>query len=84
MLGLFCFLAGAVGCQTEHALLRKPKATDSTEAKESKETASEVETESSKILDVSSDKPKPFFKASRMPSGLSDEARDIEKDLGIQ
>ena len=45
-----------------------------------------VESESKKILDVQTDgkKTKPFFRSSRLSSGLSDEAREIENDLGIR
>jgi hypothetical protein len=49
-------------------------------------TGSETETESTKILDVQSDpsKPEPFFRSSRLPGGLSDEAREIERHMNIQ
>ena len=42
--------------------------------------------ESTKILDVQSDssKPKPFFKSSRLSGGLSDEAREIERHVGVE
>lgn len=36
------------------------------------------------ILDVKSATPKPFFKPSRLTGGLSDEAREIEGDMGIR
>jgi hypothetical protein len=37
------------------------------------------------VLDVQSsqDKPKPFFKSTRLPGGLSSESRAIERDMGI-
>ncbi|MBY0398479.1 MAG: hypothetical protein K2X91_18695 [Thermoleophilia bacterium] len=35
-------------------------------------------------LDVKSEKPAPFFKNSRLSGGLSDQAREIERDLGIR
>ena len=47
---------------------------------------SDEEREGEQVLDVRSshEKPKPFFKSSRLPSGLSSEAREIENDLGIR
>ena len=36
------------------------------------------------VLDVKSATPKPFFKPSRLTGGLSDEAREIEGDMGIR
>jgi len=44
------------------------------------------ENETSQIQDVMAEpsKPKPFFKSSRLPGGLSDEAREIESHVGIR
>lgn len=35
------------------------------------------------VLDVRSSSKQPFFRPSRLPGGLSDESREIERDLGI-
>ena len=79
-MGLLVSIASLAGCQSEHGLLRKAKLAQETESKES---PTEVESDSSKILDVRSDKPKPFFKSSRLSGAMSDEGREIERDLGI-
>ena len=79
-MGLLVSITFGAGCQSEHGMLRKAKVAQETESKES---PTEVESESSKILDVSSDKPKPFFKSSRLSGAMSDEGREIERDLGI-
>ena len=49
-------------------------------------TVSAGEAESSKVLDVQSEpsKPQPFFKSSRLSGGLSNEAREIERHVGVQ
>jgi hypothetical protein len=48
--------------------------------------AASDEPEADKVLGVDNqqDKPKGFFKSSRLPGGLSDESRDIEKSLGVK
>ena len=75
------------GCERYRHLLRD---SDPEVARTSKETSSKVkasdeEPESSKIFDVQSDakKSKPFFRGSRLSGALTDEGREIERDLGI-
>jgi hypothetical protein len=52
-----------------------------------KETAAKTEHDgepgSDEVLDVKSSKPRPFFKPSRLSGAMSDEGREIERDLGI-
>ena len=40
--------------------------------------------ETSRIGEVRSEAPKGFFKSSRLPGAMSDEGREIERDLGIR
>ncbi len=70
------------GCESLHHGLQ-PKDRDPEVAHASAES---TESDEDKVLDVKSDsKTKvPFFKSSRLSGGLSPEARDIEKDMGIQ
>jgi hypothetical protein len=73
VLGTFCL--STTGCEHHRSLLRP----------NDEEKVKAVESDTSKIPAVDSDPkdPQPFFKNSRLSSGLSPEARDIEKNLGI-
>jgi hypothetical protein len=79
---------GSWGCDTQHAFLR-PRDRDGVFANNqdqfdpSKPMA--IESDASKIMSVDSDKrnPKPFFKSDRKLGGWSSEAREIERDLGV-
>lgn len=42
-----------------------------------------LEAEDAKVGEVKSEAPKGFFKSSRLPGAMSDEGRDIERNLGI-
>ena len=70
------------GCESLPRRARQSE--EKSEAEEPLDARSEVQTDSRKVLDVSSGKPRPFFKSTRLPSGLSDEAREIENSLGVQ
>jgi hypothetical protein len=74
-------LAFVGGCQTLGRPRRNQEDSDVTRA-----AASGDEVESNKILDVQSDSSngRPFFRASRLPGGLSDEAREIESHMNIR
>jgi hypothetical protein len=74
------------GCETLHSWLRSKhddaaKQSDKDDPRKPKA----VESDTSKIMSVDSDKdnPKPFFKSDRRSGGWSSEAREIEKDLGV-
>ena len=75
------------GCETLHSFRRASDEDDSKTRKSlSDPTAPKsVDSDVSKLNSVDSDEkdPQPFFKRSRLSGGLSSEARDIEKDLGI-
>jgi hypothetical protein len=79
-------MAGMTGCDTLRAWHRAPD-DDGVPSSRSddpyKPTA--VQSDTSKILGVNSDSnnQSPFFSNSRRWSGLSSEARDIERDLGV-
>lgn len=87
LLALALAITTLTGCEHYRHLVRD---SDPEVARTSKETSSKVKTsddepESSKILDVQSDakKSKPFFRGSRLSGALTDEGREIERDLGI-
>ncbi len=71
------------GCQSlNHGSRGKDRDPDVAPA--SAETKS-IESGGDKVLDVQSDgkEAKPFFRSSRLSSGLSPEAREVENSLGI-
>jgi hypothetical protein len=80
-------MAGMTGCETLRSRLRpddddkKKRAFDSDDSTKPKS----VESDTSKILSPDSDSsnPKPFFKSDRRSGAWSSEAREIEKDLGV-
>ena len=72
-LALFCACPGLVGCELLHHEERKH--TDDRVVEEEETPA---------IGEVKSEAPKGFFKSSRLPGAMSDEGRDIERNLGIQ
>jgi hypothetical protein len=79
-------MAGMTGCETLRSRLRpadddRGRASDSDELTRPKA----VESDASKIMGVDSDanNPKPFFKSDRRSGAWSSEAREIEKDLGV-
>lgn len=75
------FCLATAGCDWPNHNLRRDHDKDVSKTSDSAE-----ESDTSKVLDVQSDpaKPKSFFKPSRLSGGLSDEAREIEKDMGIK
>jgi hypothetical protein len=80
--GLVLMLLTLTGCEPlRHNLRRRDSAKDDAVSR-----AVDDEHEGEQVLDVRSshEKPRPFFKSSRLPSGLSSEAREIEGDLGIR
>lgn len=86
MLCLAAVVAGTTGCDTLRSWLRpgdddRGRSSDADDVSKPKW----VESDPSKIPAVDSDSsnPKPFFSNSRRWSGLSSEARDIERDLGV-
>ena len=74
----------APGCETPNP--RKPHLNGDTDVSKASVGKPGDDVESTKILDVQSDpsKPRPFFKSSRLSGGLSDEAREIERHVGVQ
>jgi hypothetical protein len=78
-------MAGMTGCDTLRPWRRadddRGRSSDSDDISK----PGEVRSDSSKISAVDSDSnnPKPFFSNSRRWSGMSSEARDIERDLGV-
>lgn len=74
------FLVGCVPNQFLRKSLRDEEVIPSSATEEAKS-----ERETDQILDVRSDgqDKKPFFKPSRRSGALSDEARDIERNLGV-
>ena len=75
----------SAGCERYKHIVRNEDATLSkTPAPDAKSEKDEVETD--KINDVRSDpkKPRPFFGSTRLSGAMSDEGREIERDLGIQ
>ena len=80
VLGVLCLVP--TGCETHRSWLR-PKDDDDIKVRSSD--AKAVDSDASKILGVDSDekKPEPFFKNNRRSGAWSSEAREIEKDLGV-
>jgi hypothetical protein len=81
-------LTFSTGCDTLHSFLRGKDNDADSAKKDEKDDSSKmkaVDADTSKILDVDSDskKPQPFFKSNRTSGGWSSEAREIEKDLGV-
>jgi hypothetical protein len=83
-LGTTVVLAAAVltfaGCES----VRQAMGLRSASVEESDPLESDKERGVDTPLDVKSSKPAPFFKNSRLKGGLSDQAREIERDLGIR
>ena len=86
VLCLSAVMAGMTGCETLRSWLRpddddRGRASDADDVTKPKA----VESDTSKILSVDSDSsnPKPFFKSDRRSGAWSSEAREIEKDLGV-
>jgi hypothetical protein len=80
VLGALCLVS--MGCETHRSWLR-PK--DDDDIKVGSSEAKAVDSDASKILGVESDEKKsePFFKNNRRSGAWSSEAREIEKDLGV-
>jgi hypothetical protein len=80
ILGALCLVP--IGCETHRSWLR-PQDDDDLKGRASD--AKAVDSDTSKIPSVDSDekKPRPFFENSRRSGGWSSEARDIERDLGV-
>jgi hypothetical protein len=77
---------GSSGCETLHSWLRPKDDEDAKKSDKDDPTKPKaVDSDTSKILGVDSDKDnqKPFFKSDRKSGGWSSEAREIEKDLGV-
>jgi hypothetical protein len=79
---------GAAGCDTHRCFLRPKDPAESVAQKRGQDDPSKVsavESDPSKIMSVDSDdkNPKPFFNGGRRSGGWSSEARDIEKNLGV-
>jgi hypothetical protein len=78
---------GALGCETHHGFLRpKDDGDRSTKtAQDDPATPTAVESDTSKIMGVDSDKdkPRPFFNSDYRSGGWSSQARAIERDLGV-
>ena len=79
-------MAGMTGCETLRSRLRpddddRGRVSDADDVTRPKA----VESDTSKIMGVDSDSsnPKPFFKSDRRSGAWSSEAREIEKDLGV-
>src|SRR5262245_7798259 len=85
---LSTLVLGSLGCEPHCSFLR-PKdhdeqfVADRAVSDPSRPTA--IESDASKIMSVDSDPkdPKPFFKGDRKSGGWSSEAREIEKNLGV-
>ena len=80
ILGLSCLVAA--GCEPHRSWLR-PR--DDEEAQVRSYDKKAGESDASKMLGEDSDekKPEPFFKNNRRSGAWSSEAREIEKDLGV-
>jgi hypothetical protein len=76
-----CTVLALAGCET----LQQRKLTSDHDPELKHASGDAAPTEGDKVLDVQSDvkKSKPFFRSSRLSSGLSSEAREIEGDLGV-
>jgi hypothetical protein len=86
MLCLGAVVAGMSGCETLRSRLRpgdldRARVADADDVTKPKA----VDSDTSKIMSVDSDSnnPKPFFKTDRRSGAWSSEAREIEKDLGV-
>ena len=86
VLCLSAVMAGITGCDTHRSWLR-PNDDDRGKSSDPDDITKpgQIRSDTSKIMGVDSDAndPKPFFSNSRRWSGLSSEARDIERDLGV-
>ena len=82
VLGSLLFAAGCESLNLRRHSRRQE--TDEDVALASASTPKE-EVETDKILDVQSEpsSPRKFFRGSQLPSGLSDQSREIERDLGV-
>jgi hypothetical protein len=80
LLGVSCLVA--TGCEPHRSWLRSQD-DDEHRVRSSDKTA--VESDASKMIGVDSDekKPEPFFKNNRRSGAWSSEAREIERDLGV-
>ena len=72
---------GLTGCETLRQTLRLERSHE--DKADEAEGKPEAAAEKDAPLDVQSPTPKPFFKPSRLSGAMSDEGRDIERDLGI-
>jgi hypothetical protein len=87
VLCLSAVMAGMTGCETLRSRLRpddddkRKRAYDADDVTKPKA----VDSDTSKIMGVDSDSnnPKPFFKSDRRSGAWSSEAREIEKNLGV-
>jgi spore germination protein YaaH len=80
ILGVFCL--AATGCEPHRSWLR-PQDDEAYQIRSSDKKA--MESDASKMLSVDSDEKKsePFFKNNRRSGAWSSEAREIERDLGV-
>jgi hypothetical protein len=69
-----CACWSLAGCEWHRQGLRSADSAQQQETSES---------DSAKGAEVKSDAPRGFFKATRLPGAMSDEGREIERDLGI-
>jgi hypothetical protein len=82
-------LIGSMGCETTRSFLHHDKDDDVADkkGKDDDDAANPkgVTSDTSKIRSVDSDdkNSRSFFKSDRLPSAMSSQARDIERDLGI-
>jgi hypothetical protein len=79
---------GAVGCEPHRSFFRPKDEADPVAQKHDQDDPTKpnaVQSDASKIMSVDSDSKdqKPFFKSDRRSGGWSSEAREIEKDLGV-
>jgi hypothetical protein len=75
---------GSMGCETTRSFLHRDKDGDVASDDPTKPVG--VSSETSRIRSVDSDdkNSQPFFKSNRSSLGWSSEAREIERDLGVQ
>ena len=83
LLTLGVILAISTGCESLRSSTRKHA---DGAADEAVDRVGAVESEASKVLAVDSDakNPTPFFKNNRLSGALSDEGREIERNLGVR
>jgi hypothetical protein len=79
---------GGLGCETHHSFFRPKDFGDAVTAKQDQDDPSKptaIQSDASKVMSVDSDskEQKPFFKSDRRSGGWSSEAREIERDLGV-